>query len=411
MKHISFMKHFVLIIKLCALGLLIGALGGVVGAIFAHLISFVTNARESAPWLLLLLPVGGIATVALYRVFRMSDHGGTNEMIRCLKNNTAIRTIAGPLIFVSTAITHLFGGSAGREGAALQLGGASASALSNMLRLKNDERTVFVLSGMSAVFAAVFGTPLTAAVFMLEFKSTKKGVYLAALPCLISAIVAKTVSSLMGVVETTVAPDHLPAFSLLSVAKIAVLAIGLGLLGTVTCLTFHKLETWAKKGIANPFLRAALGSITTVGLSAIVGDMRYSGSGIHLAMNAVGGHAEWFDFILKLVFTAVTLAAGFKGGEIIPTFCIGATFGCVFGNLLGLDGGFSAALGLVGLFCCAANSPVGAIVLGIEMFGFAGLPYYLMVIGILWLLSTKDGLFENRFFQSPLFRKIGQQKS
>ncbi len=406
MKNIPFTKHFVLTIKLCALGLLVGVLGGVVGAVFTHLISFVTSVREAAPWLLLLLPLGGIATAALYHVSRMSDYGGTNEMIRCLKNNTAIRTIAGPLIFVSTAITHLFGGSAGREGAALQLGGAGASALSNVMRLKDTERTVCIMSGMSAVFAAVFGTPLTAACFMLEYKSTKKVTCLAVLPCLISSVIAQKIAALTGIVETVIPLSHVPAFSLLSVAKIVVLAVGLSLLGKGMCFTFHTLEVWAKKGIANPFLRAVLGSVVLVALSAIVGDMRYSGSGIHMAMGAVEGRADWFDFILKLVFTAVTLAAGFKGGEIIPTFCIGASFGCVFGTVLGLDGGFAATLGLIGLFCCAANSPLGAIFLGIEMFGFAGLPYYVPVIGILWLLSGNDGLFENRVFQSPLLRKI-----
>lgn len=398
-------KKFLLTFKLCALGLLSGTLGGIVGAVFWHLLSFVTGAREAAPWLILLLPLGGIATVSLYRVSRMSDHGGTNEIIRCLKEKSPIRPLAAPLIFVSTAFTHLFGGSAGREGAAIQIGGAGASALSNILPLKDDERTAFIMSGMSAVFAGVFGTPLTAAFFILEFKSSKKVISLAILPCFIAAVIAKKVSFLLGAVEETVHPSSVTAFSLLSIAKIVVLSIGLCVLGKVMCFIFHNAELWAKRLIANPYIRVVLGSAAIVVLTAIVGDMRYNGSGMGMAMGAIKGQADWFDFIMKIVFTAITLAAGFKGGEIVPTFCIGASFSCVFGSILGLDSGFSASLGLVGLFCCATNSPVSAIFLGIEMFGFSCLPYYLIVCLILWPLSVNEGLFDNRLFTSPIFLK------
>ena len=178
MKNSRFTKQIILIIKICLLGLLIGALGGLVGAAFSYLLSFVTGLREAVPWIILLLPLGGIITVALYRLANMSDYGGANEIVGCIEKNKPIRAIAAPLIFVATAITHLFGGSAGEEGAALQLGGAGASAIANALRLKDDERTICVKSGMSAVFAGVFGTPLTAAVFILEFKSSRKKFFL-----------------------------------------------------------------------------------------------------------------------------------------------------------------------------------------------------------------------------------------
>ncbi len=399
MKNINFKKILLGFLKMCALGVLIGTIGGLVGGCFSHLLSFVTNVRSAYSWLIFLLPLGGIATVLLYRVFRMSDFGGTNEIIHSLEDKRPIKFIAAPLIFISTAITHLFGGSAGREGAALQLGGTIASSLSNFLRLKEKERTVFVMSGMSAVFAGVFGTPFTAAFFVLEFKLAPKIVALAISPCFISAVIAEKVSSFMGVAEETVHLSNISAVTFLSVAKIILLSIGLSLLGKVMCFSFHKAELFGKKLISNPFLRAVLGAAVIILLTAIVGDMRYNGSGMSMAIGAVNGKADWFDFILKMLFTAVTLAAGFKGGEIVPTFCIGATFGCVFGSILGLDVGFCAALGLVGLFCCATNSPISAIFLGIELFGFAALPYYLLICLILWPLSVKKGLFDNRFFK------------
>ena len=405
MKKINFKNTLFSISKLCVLGVLIGALGGLIGGCFSHLLSFVTNVREVDSWLIFLLPLGGITTVGLYRVFRMGDYGGTNEIIHRLDDKRPIRFIAAPLIFISTAITHLFGGSAGREGAAIQLGGTIASTLSNIFRLKEKESTVFIMCGMSAVFAGVFGTPLTAAFFVLEFKLVPNVVYMAISPCFISAIIAEKVSSLMGVTEETFHLSNITTFTFHTVVKIVVLSIGLSVLGKVVCLFFHKSEFWAKKLISSPFLRSVIGAVVIVALTATVGDMRYNGSGMSMAIGAVEGKADWFDFILKIVFTTITLAAGFKGGEIVPTFCIGATFGFVMGSVLGLDIGFSAALGLVGLFCCTTNSPISATFLGIELFGFAALPYYLLVCLIIWPLSVQKGLFDNRFFKPKDFLK------
>ena len=404
-------KTFLGALKLCALGVLIGTLGGLIGVCFAHSLSFVTRLREAEPWLVLLLPIGSAATVLLYQVFGMHNYGGTNEIILCLTNKKPIRTIAAPLIFISSTITHLFGGSAGREGAALQLGGAGAAALWRLLRLKENDRTIVILSGMSAVFAGLFGTPFTAVFFVLEFKLSFKIIGRAILPCFISSIVAAKLSSALAVAAETVHLSSIDTFAFPTIAKIIVLSLGLSILGRLMCLAFHKASHLMTRLISNAFLRTALSAAIIIALTAIVGDMRYNGSGMSMAIMAIEGKADWFDFILKIVFTAVTLAAGLKGGEIVPTFCVGATFGCVFGGMLGLDSGFAAALGLVGLFCCATNSPVSAVFLGIEMFGFSALPYFIIVCIFLWILSANNGLFENRFFKSPILSKIRKQKA
>ncbi len=403
MKSITYKKILVDLIKWCALGVLIGALGGVIGAGFAHLLSFVTGLRQAAPWLVVLLPVGGIATVLLYRAFDMEHFGGTNEITASLTSKKTVRPIAAPLIFVSSAITHLFGGSAGREGAALQLGGAGASALCRVLRLHEQDQAIAMLSGMSAVFAGLFGTPLTAALFVLEFKLSRKTVGRAILPCFLSSLVAQKVSSALAVAAETAEISGVDPFSFSTVAKIFVLSLGLGVLGRLQCFAFHKTSHFVARLIPNALLRSASAAAVIVLFTAMVGDMRYNGSGMPMAILAVEGKADWFDFVLKILFTAVTLSAGLKGGEIVPTFCVGASFGCVFGGLLGLDPGFSAALGLVGLFCCTANSPVSAVFLGIEMFGFGALPHFIILCILLWLLSVNRGLFENRSFRSPLF--------
>ncbi len=406
----NFKKILISALKLCALGVIIGAVGGLVGGVFSRLLHFVTNTRQTVSWLILLLPLGGVLSVWLYRIFNMSDFGGTNELLNCIKDDKPIKTATAPLIFISTAITHLFGGSAGKEGAAIQLGGSIASSLSKVFRLKENERSAFIMSGMSAVFAGVFGTPFTAAVFVLEFKFTRKITSIALLPCFISAVISQKISSIIGVAKETVYLAHTTAFTLSSVAKIIVLAVMLCLVANLMCFLFHKISAWAKKFVSNDFIRVVIGAIIIVALTMLVGDMRYNGSGMNLAISAIKGNANWFDFILKIVFTAITLAAGFKGGEIVPTFCIGATFGCVMGSVLGLDASLCAALGFIGLFCCAANSPIGAILLGIEMFGFANLPYYLIICIILLPFSVNKGLFENRFFKPIIpFKKLNSK--
>lgn len=403
------MKKLIDIIKLCFLGTLVGILGGVIGGCFAHLLSFVTQLRQATPWLILMLPIGAILTTVLYRAFHMQDHEGANEIIFCLANQKNIRTLAAPLIFISCSITHLFGGSAGREGAALQLGGAGAAALCSLLRLKEDYRTVVVISGMCAVFAALFSTPVTATFFVIEFRLKPKTNILAFLPCLISALIAAKLSVLLGVRAEAVGFSYVEPLSFYTIIKIIILSVGLSVLGHFMCYIFHSAGKWARRLVANDYLRALLFSGVIVALTAIVGDMRYNGSGMSMAITAIEGNTQWFDFILKLIFTAITLMAGLKGGEIVPTFCIGATFGCLIGGILGLNSGFAAALGLVGLFCCVTNSPISAIILGAELFGISALHYYLLVCLLLWPLSTKKGLFINRFFQPISILRIKEK--
>ena len=209
----------------------------------------------------------------------------------------------------------------------------------------------------------------------------------------------------MGVTEEVFRQSNITAFTFPTVARIIALTFALSLLGKAMCFFFHKSALWAKTLISNSYLRSVIGGVAIAALTVIVGDMRYNGSGMAMAISAVEGSADWFDFILKIVFTAVTLASGFKGGEIIPTFCIGATFGCALGGALGLDAGFCAMLGLIGLFCCTTNSPVSAVFLGVELFGVRALPYYLLVCLIFLPLSAKNGLFGNRFFTPKSFIK------
>ena len=385
--------------KWTLLAVLVGILGGLLGAGFHHVLHFVTHLRGEHTWLIFLLPLGGMMTIGLYRLLRLKANRGTNEIIEATLEGGHINPLVAPGIFLATTMTHLFGGSAGREGAALQLGGSMASILGRAFRLRSEDRKVLIMSGMSAVFAGLFGTPLTACLFTMEFESVGTIFSPALLPCFLAAFVASQLSSVLGVHAEVFPLDTAVALGFGNIWKFAVLAIAVSLLGIFMCWLFHKAEHLAHKWLPNAWLRIALGGAVVVGMTLLVGDHRFNGAGMDMALQAVGGQADWYAFMLKMLFTAVTLAAGFKGGEIVPTFCVGATFGCLLGGLLGLDPGVSAALGLAGLFCCATNSPLASIVLSIEMFGSANLYLFALVCVICFVLSGHSGLYASQIIQ------------
>ena len=391
--------YLITFLKWGLFGLLMGVLGGLLGAGFHHALHFVTHLRSHHTWLIFLLPVGGLLSVGIYTLFRQRSNRGTNQIIDAVLEGKEVSPLVAPVIFLATAVTHLFGGSAGREGAALQIGGATASLLSKLFKLKSEDRKILIMSGMSAVFAGLFGTPLTAALFCMEFESVGTLFSPALLPCYIAAFTAAKVSGLLGVHAETFLLETATAVTLGNVWRFLILAVLVSLIGILMCWVFHKAEHLAAHTVKNPWLRIAIGGAVVMVLTLLVGDHRYNGAGMDMALGAVAGNANWFDFALKMLFTAVTLAAGFKGGEIVPTFCIGATFGCVVGGLLGLDAGLCGALGLIGLFCCATNSPFASIVLSIEMFGGANLHLFALVCVVCFVLSGKSGLYSSQIIQ------------
>ena len=392
-------EYILTFLKWAVLGTLMGFMGGLVGAVFHYVLHFVTDIRSEFTWLVWLLPVGGLLTVALYRVFGMRSNRGTNEIIEAILHGRPVKAMIAPVVFLSSAITHLFGGSAGREGAALQIGGSVASWVGKGLKMNEDDRTVLIMSGMSAVFAGLFGTPLTACVFVLEFTTVGRIFTPALVPCYLSAFMASLGAAVLGVHPETFMLTAAVEFTRSVTFRYMLLAVLVAVLGIVMCSVFHKAEHLAKHLIPNPWLRIAAGGALVAVMTFLAGDQRFNGAGMDMALAAVEGHADWYSFLVKMLFTAVTLAAGFKGGEIVPTFCIGATFGCVLGGLLGLDTGICAAMGLVGLFCCATNAPLASIMLSIEMFGGTNLYLFALVCVFCYFLSGNSSLYSSQVIQ------------
>lgn len=388
----TFLKWFIL-------SLIVGIVGGLLGAGFHHVLHFVTHVRAENNWLIWLLPVGGLLTVALYGALGVRRNRGTNEVIEAIIKKQPVSPMVAPAVFLASALTHLFGGSAGREGAALQIGGSVASGLGKLLGLKDHNRTILITCGMSAVFAGLFGTPLTATIFCMEFVSVGTLFTPALLPSYLSAFFASLVSGALGVHAETYLLETAVALNLPNLGAAMLLAVLVSGLGVAMCYVFHKAEHLAAHYLPNLWVRIAVGGALIAVLTLLAGDQRFNGAGMEMAMEALGGHADWYSFLVKMLFTAVTLAAGFKGGEIVPTFCIGATFGCVVGAVLGLEPGIAAALGLIGLFCCVTNSPLASIVLSVEMFGGANLYLFALVCVICFVLSGTGGLYASQIIK------------
>ena len=389
------------LLKWIVVGGLVGGVGGVVGALFHLGVNYATLVRLAHPWVLYLLPLGGLVIAGLYRLCKLEGKG-TNAVIESVHFGSDVPVLLVPLIFVSTVITHLCGGSAGREGAALQIGGGIGYRTGRLLHLGEKDLPLATLCGMSGVFSALFGTPLTATVFALEVISVGVLYYAGLIPCITAAMTGYLISLLMGVPPTrfTVAMPALDAWTMLLVVVLAILC---ALVSILFCRGLHITEHLAARLVKNSYLRAAAGGAVIIALTLLLGTTDYNGAGMDVITRALNGQADGWAWLLKLLFTAVTIGCGFKGGEVVPSFFVGATFGCWVGSLLGLSPAFTAAIGLVAVFCGAVNCPIASVVLSVELFGAEGMLYFAMACAISYVLSGYCGLYSS---QTILYSKL-----
>ena len=387
---LNYIKTFV---KWCLIAIVVGAVGGLVGTAFHKSVDYVTEVRHTNSWLVFLLPIGGVLIVALYKLSK--TNAGTNRIIESVRTNKKVPILMAPLIFVSTVITHLLGGSAGREGAALQLGGSIGYQFGKVFRLDEKDMHLIVMLGMSGVFAALFGTPLTATFFALEVISVGVIYYVALVPCIFASVVAYNIALAFGVTPVRFGNVAMPSFDLMILLKVVGLALLCALVSICFCSAMKFFDKLAENKIPNAYIRALLGGCAIVLLTLVVGSNDYNGAGMEVISWAMEGNAESFAFVLKIIFTVITISAGFKGGEIVPTFFIGSTFGCVMGGLLGLDPGFGAAIGFVALFCGVVNCPVASIMLALEVFGAQSIIIFAIVCGVSYMMSGYYGLYSS----------------
>ncbi len=368
--------------KFVLLALLAGVVCGAVGTAFYHAVALATRLRSAHPWLLYLLPGAGLLTAYLYALLKMEKDPGTDAVLRAAKEHETVPSRLAALIFSGTFLTHLTGGSAGREGAALQIGGSLGTAVSRLLKLSEGETRLMTMCGMSAVFSAVFGTPLTAAVFSIEVASVGVISSTAVLPCVLSSLTASYIARLLGAEAESYLLQGVPALSLQSLASALLLGLICALVSILFCEVVHSSHKLFGR-ISNRYLRVLLGSALVLGASLLLGTDRYSGAGAPVIAQAIEGSALPYDGLIKLLLTAVTLGCGMKGGEIVPAFFVGSTMGCLLGPLMGLSPSFGAGLAMVGLFCGVVNCPIASVILSVELFGGAGLPFFALVLSLI----------------------------
>ena len=378
------------------LAIMVGAVCGLVGTAFHICVNFATKWRGTLEWLLYLLPLGGVVIVWLYHRLGQSSSLGTDKLFTSIQNRTAVPVAMAPLIFVATFLTHLLGGSAGREGAALQLGGSLGSDVGRLLKLSEDDRRTLTMVGMGALFAALFGTPLTATVFVMEVLCMGHMVYSSFVPCIVASLTAFGVSLLLHMEPEGYTLSVVPGLNWFSALQVTGLAALCAALSVIFCAVMHISGHSFKKWMKNPYVRAIAGGLAIIVLTLLVGSRDYNGAGAQVIERAIEGEARPQDFILKLIFTAITLGCGYKGGEIVPTFFVGATFGCVVGPLLGMNPGFAAAIALVATFCGNTNCPVASVFLGIELFGGQAVPLFALACAVSYMLSGYSSLYHNQ---------------
>ena len=391
--------------KWLLLAVAVGLVCGVIGTAFHVGVHEATLLRGERPWLLWCLPLAGLVIVGFYKLTK-TEGQGTNAVIDQVHLGKGLPILLLPAIFLGTVLTHLCGGSAGREGAALQMGGTIGFHTGRLFRLDDKDLRIATLAGMAAFFSALFGTPLTAAIFSIVVISIGVMYHAAMFPCLTAALTAYGVSLALGV-EPTRFTVEMPVLATGTMLRVAVLASLCALVSVLFCGVIHGMEHLMAKYLPNPWVRVVTGGFAVIALTYLCGTTDYNGAGMDVVTAAVEqGTAHPAAFLLKLLFTAVTLAAGFKGGEVVPSFFVGATFGCVAGPLLGLPAGASAAIGLVAVFCGATNCPLASTLLSIELFGDAGLLYFALACVISYMLSGYSGLYSS---QTILYSKLKAQ--
>ncbi|MCA9835161.1 MAG: chloride channel protein [Thermomicrobiales bacterium] len=385
------------------LAVVVGAASGLASAGLLVALNHATDFQTEHGWMLFGLPFAGIVIAWAYSGYGSNAARGNNLLLDQIHaadevNRIPLRML--PLVLVSTILTHLFGGSAGREGTAVQMGGAIAGWCARALHLSVDHLRVMLMCGISGGFSGVFGTPMAGTVFSMEVVAIGSMRYDALIPCLVAAILADLVVQGVGVHHGiyTVASGF-PDLSIHVIASVTVAAVAFGLASLLFAEATAFVEHQARSLIENPVLRTFTGGIVIVIVTLLLGTRDYNGLSLPL-LNAcfAGDSIPTFAFLIKLLLTALTLGVGFKGGEVTPLFVIGATLGAVLAGFLGMPQDTLAALGFVAVFAAAANTPIACVVMGAELFGIGGNSIILFGIAVFvaYTISGHHGIYHSQ---------------
>lgn len=379
-----------------AISLLVGIVCGLVGTFFVKSISAVTLLRENNGWILYLLPIFGLILTFIYNKLNVKGVG-TNNIIKSVRTDEKTSPLLSVAVFCGTVFSHFGGASVGREGAALQLGGSIGELSARAFKTPENTRRILVMSGMSGLFSALFGTPIAAFVFVLEVVRIGKRCFMAIIPVLLSSITAFLIANKLGVEPEHFPVNEIPEFSFEIFWKFVLISVVGAFVSWIFVNALHKTEKIFDKAIKNEYIRVVAGGLIIILLTKILGTTDYNGGGINVVHHVfTHGEVNYEAFLLKIVFTAISVGAGYKGGEIVPTIFIGGTLGGAGALLLGLDPAFGGAIGITALFSGVTNCPFATVILACEMFGIEGVGYYLIASAISFTLSGKISLYNGR---------------
>jgi H+/Cl- antiporter ClcA len=390
------------LLKWILICLTLGSIVGSISAFFLFSLDWATTWRESHLWIIALLPVGGFIIGLSYHLFGNSVVKGNNLLLEELHSPKKIIPFRmAPLVLFGTILTHLFGGSAGREGTAVQIGGAIADRFTKVLNLSKRDRQIVLIAGISAGFASVFGTPLAGGVFALEVLILGRIRLDALVPSFMAAVFADYFCRLWGVTHTQYTISTVAEMTPINLLWCLLAGIIFGLVAMLFSKSTHFFSSLFKNNVKYPPLRPVIGGTLLAIAVYFMGTTKYIGLGIPTIVDAFSLNLNSYDFILKLLFTSFTLGAGFKGGEVTPLFFIGAALGNVLIWFIPLPMGLLAGMGFVAVFAGATNTPIACTIMGIELFGIESGVFIGLACCTAYLFSGHSGVYSSQIIGSP----------